>query len=339
MVAIVETKERTSKGNGLLVLFAAVLLIGISLALTAPSHGAEKFPANPVRVVITHAAGASSDIEFRTILSSLQKTLGVPVVVEFMPGSGGRKSREFVYKAKPDGYTLIYTAMPSTQIGEIFFKGQYNTLKFTYIFSLFSDASALSVKSDSPYKDIADFVEKHKGKTLSCAIPGIGSSAHLNGIKLTNYLKLAAKWVPYNGANEALAALAGGHVDYVIGDVGASKAMFDAGMARPILIFDEKREPRYPDVPTPKDLGYRITVIPTLRGVVGPPGIPADVLRTLESAFTRASQGQEFLGLASKANVRPDPKHSNDFFSSARQVWDEVKGEEENLRSMIKSEK
>jgi tripartite-type tricarboxylate transporter receptor subunit TctC len=207
-------KERKRTEDGRKAIFMALsTVLTVVVALALPASGADKFPSNPVKLVITHAAGTSNDIEARTVQPFLQKYLGVPIVIENMVGTGGRKSREFVIKEKPDGYTLLSTGMPSCQIGEILFKGRYQTLIFTHIFSLFSESTALLVKSDAPFKNMADFVEKAKGKTLSCAVPGVGSTAHLNGMILTRYLGLTAKWVPYDGGTEALTALAGGHVD------------------------------------------------------------------------------------------------------------------------------
>lgn len=328
-------KEIRNGGAGQLVLFAFFMIV-VFLSFTLIANGAEKFPVYPVKIVITHAAGTSNDIEARTVAPSLQKYLGVPIVIENMPGTGGRKSREFVIKEKPNGYTLLSTGMPSCQIGEILFNGRYNTLNFTHIFSLFSDSTGLLVKSDAPYKDMADFVEKYKGKTLSCAVPGVGSTAHLNGMKLIRYLKLTAKWVPFDGGTEALTALAGGHVDFVICDTGSATSMLSAKIARLLMIFEEKRDPRYPDVPIQKDLKYDVITIPSLRGVVGPPGVSADVVKILESAFSKAAQDKDFLALATRASVKVNPKNSQEFFSISKNIWNEIKGQEQDLKSMMK---
>lgn len=334
-------KKRESKSNEqagwLLGLVLLVVVMGLGMIL--PVSGAEKFPSKPIKLVITHAAGTSNDVEARAVQPFLQKYLGTPVVIENMPGTGGRKSREFVIKEKPDGYTLLSTGMPSCQIGEILFNGRYQTLDFTHIYSLFSDSTALLVKSDSPYKGMVDFVEKNKGKTPSCAVPGVGSTAHLNGIILNRYLGFASKWVPYDGGTEALAAMAGGHVDYVICDTGSARAMIASKMARPLMIFDEKPDPRYPDVPTYKTLGYTMDTIPSLRGVVGPPGIPADVVKVLESAYNKAAEDREFIALATKAGVKVTQRDSKEFLATSKAIFNEIKGEEAKLKAMMKPEK
>ena len=328
--------EKKVRHHGLWFLF---LMILSAIALVLPASGADKFPSGPVKIVITHAAGTSNDVEARSVQPFLQKYLGTPIVIENMAGTGGRKSREFVIKEKPDGYTLLSTGMPSCQIGEILFKGRYQTLNFTHIFSLFSDSTGLLVKIDSPYKDMADFVAKAKGKTPSCAVPGVGSTAHLNGMILTKYLGLPTKWVPYDGGTEALTALAGGHVDYVICDVGSATAMLNAKSARLLMIFDDNRDPRYPDIPIYKELKYDINTIPSLRGIVGPPGVSADVVKTLESAFVKASQDKEFLALATKASVKVTPRDSKEFLAVSKAIYNEIKSQEEKLQAMIKPEK
>ena len=320
-------------------LMALATALVVTVALALPASGADKFPSNPIKLVITHAAGTSNDVEARTAQPFLQKYLGVPIVIENMVGTGGRKSREFVIKEKPDGYTLLSTGMPSCQIGEILFKGRYQTLSFTHIYSLFSESTALLVKSDSPFKNMADFVEKAKGKTLSCAVPGVGSTAHLNGIVLTRYLKLNTKWVPFDGGTEALTAMAGGHVDYVICDTGSATAMLQGKVARPLMIFEDKRDPRYADVPIQKDLGYNVDTSPSLRGVVGPPNVPADVVKILEAAFIKSAQDKDFLALAEKAKVKITARDAKQFFAVSKSIYDEIKAEEGNLSAMVKPEK
>ncbi len=300
---------------------------------------AADYPTKPITLINPMPPGGTLDVQARAWAAVAEKYLSQPVVVVNKPGAGSSLGAREVHDAKPDGYTLLSTGMPSCQIGEILFKGRYNTLSFTHIYALFSDSTGLLVKSDSPYKDMTDFVEKNKGKTLSCAVPGVGSTAHLNGLILTRYLKLTAKWVPYDGGTEALTALAGGHVDYVICDTGSATAMLNAKSARLLMIFEDKRDPRYPDVPIQKDLGYNVDTIPSLRGVVGPPNVPADVVKILESAFAKSAQDKEFLAFAAKASVKVTPRDAKEFFAVSKSIYNEIKGEEDKLNAMMKPEK
>ncbi len=334
-----EKAKRMKIGRGVHLTWQGLFLILTLLAWAGEARGAAKFPANPVKLVITHAAGTSNDIEARAAQPVLQKYLGVPVVIENMPGTGGRRSREYVFKQKPDGYALLSTGMPTCQIGEIFFDGRYKTLEFSHIFSLFSESIALVVKNDAPYKDMADFVKEHKKKTLSSAVAGVGGGAHFNGMNLARHLGLTVKWVPFDGGTQSLAALAGGHVDYVITDIGNVTAMVAAKTIRLLMIFGEQREPRYPDIPTSKELGYGITVIPSLRAVLGPPGLPAIVVKTLESAYKKTAQDAAFQALATKANVRVNPKDAKETFALSKNTWTAFKEQEEHLRSVMKSGK
>lgn len=332
-------KIETTRAPWKIPLMMPILLAILTVIATLPAYGADKFPTHPVKIVITHAAGTSNDIEVRAVQSFLQKQLGVPVVIENMPGTSGRKSRESVFKEKPDGYTLLSTGMPSCQIGEILYKGRYETLKFTHIFSLFSDANVLFVKFDSPYKDMATFIEKHKGKTLTCGTPGVGSPSQLDGMSLTRHLGLTARWIPYDGGTEALTALAGGHVDYVIGNIGGTAGMLSAKVVRVLMIFSDKRDPRYPEIPTYKDLGYSINFNPPMRGIVGPPGTPAGVVKTLETAFHKASQDKGFLALTSKADLIVAPRGAKEFFTISKNTWEEIKGQEAKFRAIIEPQK
>ena len=244
------------------------------MALVLPASGADKFPSSPVKMVITHAAGRPMTSRLEPSSPFCRNIWGPPSSLKTWPAQEeGNRGSLSSKKNRMDTLFSPPACLP-VRSARSFLKVGINTLSFTHIFSMFSDSTGLLVKSDSPYKDMADFVEKAKGKTLSCAVPGVGSTAHLNGMILTRYLGLTTKWVPYDGGTEALTALAGGHVDYVICDTGSATAMLNAKSARLLMIFDDKRDPRYPDIPIQKDLGYNVDTIPSLRGMVGPPGRP-----------------------------------------------------------------
>lgn len=304
------------------------------------AHADEKYPSKPVRIVISTLAGTTPDIEARMAQPFLQKYLGVPIVIEDMPGTGGRLATEFVNKEKPDGYTLLNVGMPSCQTGEVLFKGRYKTLDLTHIYSLYGSYNSLVVKYDAPYKDMAEFIAKHKGKTLSCAIPGFGMTSHVNGVILTDHLGLTVRWVPYEGSTESLAALIGGHVDYAVGDVsGSLLSMVQSKAVRFLMVFSDTRDPQFPDVPTPKDLGIGITPIATMRAITGPPKMPPEVVKTLESAFAKVAQDQEFLAMASKSKLKVIPKNSAELLAVSKNTLDIIKGQEERLRSVVKPQK
>ncbi len=94
-------------------------------ATTAPTAApaADKYPTRPIKLVITHAAGGSADIQARLIAPYIEKYLGQTLVLENMEGAGGRKARAAVYKMDPDGYNILITGYPSTVVGQLLYQG------------------------------------------------------------------------------------------------------------------------------------------------------------------------------------------------------------------------
>jgi len=94
------------------------------------------YPKEPIRMVITHAAGGTTDMAARLIQSFLQKYLGVPVIIDNMPGAGGNVARSYVFRQPADGYTLLVSQQPSMSSGQIVSGGKFEVLKFVHVFNI-----------------------------------------------------------------------------------------------------------------------------------------------------------------------------------------------------------
>ena len=117
----------------------------------------EVYPSQPVRLVITHAAGGTTDMAARLIQPYLQKHLGVAVVIDNMVGAGGNIARSFVFKQPGDGYTLLVSQQPSMSAGQIVTGARFEVLKFTHIFNIAGkNYDCVAVAKDTPFKTIED---------------------------------------------------------------------------------------------------------------------------------------------------------------------------------------
>ena len=117
----------------------------------------EGYPSQPVRLVITHAAGGTTDMAARLIQPYLQKHLGVAVVIDNMVGAGGNIARSFVFKQPGDGYTLLVSQQPSMSAGQIVTGARFEVLKFTHIFNIAGkNYDCVAVAKDTPFKTIED---------------------------------------------------------------------------------------------------------------------------------------------------------------------------------------
>jgi tripartite-type tricarboxylate transporter receptor subunit TctC len=270
----------------LVVVFSLITAAGIGF-------GAEKFPSRAVVVVVPFTAGGPQDAGARVLAEYFAKELGVPVLVENHPDAGGVKGVLDVYKAKPDGYLLLSTLFPRTAQTEIVYKTPYKTLEMTYLAAFNQADQLVVVNSDSPYKTFKDLVEASKKKSLNCGLPGLGSLGHLNAMVLKKKLGMDFELVPFKGGAPQMMALLGGHVDFNCTDHLTTAAQGDK--VRSLAITSEKRSPKFPNVPTFKELGLDIPVMVSLQGLTAPPGLPEEIRKVLSDALARAIKNPEFM--------------------------------------------
>jgi tripartite-type tricarboxylate transporter receptor subunit TctC len=298
------------------------LVAAASTRLAAAAFAAD-FPKKPVRLIVTAAAGGGEDAEARAIAPFVEKHLRTQIVIDNQPGAGGKIAFDKFQKTEPDGHTLITYTFPKSVIIEYQGKTAFKTRDFTPIYA-WSRSSQLLVVNSETWKTFKEFLDAAKTKTLAGGLSGRGSTTHLVGLLALDELGIKANWVPYEGSAGSVAALAGKHLDFTICLATSAVPLIQAGKLRPLLLFSDKRDPSLPDVPIPKDLGYDMTFIPTLRGVEAPPGTPAAVVKVLEDAFSKAAQEPGFIEIAKKRKIILQPVGSKEFAAAVESVYPKI---------------
>ncbi|MCC6473451.1 MAG: tripartite tricarboxylate transporter substrate binding protein [Burkholderiales bacterium] len=300
-------------------------LLGIVLTaglLASGAYGAD-FPAKPVKLIVTAAAGGGEDTEARAIAPFVEKHLGQSVVIENQPGAGGKIAFEKFQKLEPDGYTVITYTFPKSVIIEYQGKAGFRTRDFTPIFAWSRSSQLLVVNSES-WRTFDEFLKAARAKPLAGGLSGRGSTTDLMGRIALDDFGIKANWVPYEGSAGSVAALAGKHLDFTICLATSAVNLIRAGRLRPLLLFSDKRDPYIPDVPIPADLGQKMTFIPTLRGVEAPPKTPAAVIKVLEDAFTKAAAEPAFIETAKKRQIVLQPVSSKEFAQAVADVYPRI---------------
>jgi len=294
--------------------------VAAAALVTAPVSGAD-FPGKPIKLIVTAAAGGGEDMEARAIAPFVEKHLGQQVVIEDQPGAGGKIAFEKFQNAAPDGYTLITYTFPKSVIIEYQGKTGYKTKDFTPIFAWSRSSQILVVNGDS-WKTFGEFLKAAKERPLAGGLSGRGSTTHLMGLIALDELGInKVNWVPYEGSAGSITALAGKHLDFTMSLATSAVPLIQAGKLRPLLLFSDKRDPYLADVPIPRDLGYEMRFIPTLRGVEAPPNTPADIVKILEDAFRKAAQEQGFIDIAAKRRMVLEPVGSKEFAKAVADVY------------------
>ncbi len=267
---------------------AAVAAIALACA-SASSVLAQAFPTKPITLIVPWNAGGSTDIYFRALGEAAAKELGQPVVIDNKTGGTGTLGPvNMALTAKPDGYTLSQIPVTVMRL-PLMQKRNWDSLKdFTYVVHLTGYTFGVTTKSDSKFKTWKDVVEHAKANPgkITYATTGPGGSLHLGVEQITARDGIKLTMVPFKGGTETNAAVLGGHVD-LQADSTVWAPLVASGDLRLLNVWTEKRNQRWPDVPTLKELGYPF-VFDSPFGIAGPKGMDPAVVEKLHQAFKKA---------------------------------------------------
>ena len=269
-----------------------VWILAALAASAATSALGQAFPSKPVSLIVPWPAGGSTDLYFRKLGEIAAKPLGQVLVIENRPGGSGMNGPATMAKtARPDGYTISQLAITAFRVPHMQ-KVDWDPLSdFTYIIGLAGYTFGVVVRSDSPFKtfrDLIDYAKANPGR-LSYATPGTGTSLHLAMEEIGAKAGVQFLHVPFKGYADGAVALMGGHVMVQVDSTGWAKQV-DAGAQRLLATLGDKRT-RW-NAPTVKELGID-TVSNSPFGLVGPKGMPPQVVKVLHDAFKAALDDPE----------------------------------------------
>ncbi len=261
-------------------------------APAAPVATVEKWPTKPIKLIVTHTAGGSADIQARLIAPYIEKNLGVNIVIENMDGAGGRKARAAVYKMDPDGQNILITGFPSTVIGELIYAGDYKSTGFTYLHGVIeADDQLVVVAANNPIKTFAELVAASKVKPIKLSTAGTGTTDHLAAVLLKAKTGLQFDLVPFDSTADQMTALLGDKVAVMMDAVSTSGVRNDI---RPLLILSDERSKLLPNVQTTKEAGFPGVSMQYALALVAPPGLPENRRKILEDAIDKATKDPEY---------------------------------------------
>jgi len=283
------------------------------------------FPKKPIKIIVPTGPGGE-DAEIRGIAAYVQKYLRVDVLIENIVGLWGKIAFEKFQRTEPDGYTLISYTFPRSIIIENMGETNFRTKDFTPIFA-WSIGNQLLVIPPDTYETFDEFLKDAKTKTLTGAIPVRGGTSHLAGLLLADGLGINVNWMPYEGSASSIAALARKDVDFTVCLATALPSWIRAGKIRLLAVFPDRRGPRgpyFPDIPTLKELGYKISYVTVRHVVEAPPNTPPHIVRILEEAFSRAVKQPAYIEWARKNNVVVDPLSAQELYKEVAKAYPRI---------------
>jgi tripartite-type tricarboxylate transporter receptor subunit TctC len=260
------------------------------LSRIARAQGA--YPSRPITLVVGFAAGGPTDVYARLLAEAMQRSLGVPVIVENAGGAGASLGAGRVARANPDGYTLSVGPGQSTHvINAVLYDLSYDVVKdFEPVALISFMPHVILAKKAMPADDLKGFVAwlKANPDVAFCATSGVGSPSHYAGILFQKGTGTRFRFVPYRGLSPALQDLVAGRVDFTI-DSGLDGMQFvRAGTIKAYAVMGKQRAAAAPEIPTVDEAGMPGLYSSVWQAMFAPKNTPKDVVAKINAAVVAA---------------------------------------------------
>ncbi|MFM9967748.1 MAG: Bug family tripartite tricarboxylate transporter substrate binding protein [Burkholderiales bacterium] len=271
-------------------LFVATLMASLEVF-------AQVYPIKPIKLVLPVPPGAGTDFVARLVSERLQAGLGQPVIVEHRAGAGGNIGGETVYRAPPDGYTLLLTGQGILVINRtLYSKINYDPDAFVPISILASGLTILVVHPKVPANNLAQFITYAKANPgkLNYASSGSGTIPHLAAELFNSLSGAKTVHVPYKGMAPGLADVLGGQVELMFAGLSSALPQAREGKLRMLAIGSEKRNPALPDIPA---LAEQLPGFAAENwfGLLAPPATPLAIANRVSSVIAEAMKQPEVI--------------------------------------------
>jgi tripartite-type tricarboxylate transporter receptor subunit TctC len=273
---------------------AVCLAVAVLTGVVGQAVAAD-FPTKPITLICPYPAGGSTDVITRPLADAAGKILGQPMLVENRGGGGGAVGTGAIIGKEPDGY-LLSVVVTSLHRAAHINKLSFDTVKdVTPIIRIGGYLYGVLVRPDSKIKTLPELIQAAKARPgeLTYMASGIGTGGHIAAEEMASNAGVKFNHLPSKGDQESSASLLGGHVDFISTTSGWIP-LVEAGQLKLIATYGETRVKRFPDVPTVKELGYKV-VHDSPIGIVGPKGMSAERVKVLHDAFQKALKDPAFL--------------------------------------------
>jgi len=305
-------------------------LAALAMAALATPAAAQTYPDKPIRMIIAFAAGGPTDVVGRLLAPRLSEILGQQVVVENKPGATGNIGTAMVADAKPDGYTILFSASTMAMAPALYGK----SLGYDPVNGLAAIAYVASVPlillapmdGAKSTPELVGMLRKDPGK-YSYASSGNGGMIHLASYLFATRAGGDALHVPYRGSAPGMVDMIAGRHGFQIDTLQSSKGFIDGGKVRVLGVASDKRLKQLPDVPTIKESTGFDFAIHTWYAAYAPAKTPRPIIDRLNAAFNQALKQPDMMKKADELAielVQSTPEQAKKFYDDQMAFWDPI---------------
>jgi len=277
--------KKMTRLKTLLPLLGVITLLGFGVSF------AQNWPARPITLVVTFAAGSGDDVLTRIISPHLSALLGQQFVVENVGGAGGMNGTSRVARAAPDGYEAVIGGTGTFAANQTLYKNpSYNAVTdFVPVGMVAEQPLLLVVRKDFPADNLQQFIAYAKANhdNLRFASGGTGSATHLGCVLLNSTLGIDVTHVPYRSTAIAIQDMLAGRIDYACPIASTALSQVQAKQLKAIAILTKKRSPVLPELATAQEQGLKDFEGYIWNGIFLPKGTPAAIVAKFNDALVK----------------------------------------------------
>jgi tripartite-type tricarboxylate transporter receptor subunit TctC len=289
---------------------ALAALVAFAFMLATDAARADDYPSKAVRLIVPYPVGGGIDVVARIFQEKLGDILGQQIIIENRPGASGAIGAEFVAKAEPDGYTLLFCASDFISIPQLMPQMKFSPMKELLPVAMVTNSPMVLVASaNAPFSDVKGFLDAAMANPngLSYATPGQGTVNNVIGqwIAVSAHIKMLQ--IAYRSGPAAAEGIAAGDVPLgIVQPVAVYPGLVDAGKIKVIALTGAKRPDFTPGSwPTLAESGLPIDATLWL-GVFAPLNTPGAVVARIDRAIAQIVEDGEIRKRMNGTGINPE---------------------------------
>ena len=310
---------------------SSCIALGLLASAAMPALAQSNYPERPIRLIVPFAAGSATDTSARIYGVQLATQMGQPMIVDNLAGAGGAIGMQALVKTKPDGYAIAYAGAGPLAINRSITPNlPYDVEKEVQAISqAITSPLLLAVTPTLPARNVKELIALARSRPgqLSTGSAGSGTVGHLAGEYFKNLSKTDILHVPYKGGSQAATDVMSGNVQMLFDPTSSLATHVTSGRLRGLAVTGSSRIKAFPNLPTVAESGLPGYEVTTWGGIVGPSGIPRNIVALLSDEVQKAAKSpmviERYAALGSDP-IGSTPEQFTEFIRKEYLKWAEV---------------